>query len=333
MTANKADQSRGSAKRISIFNHKGGVGKTTLTFNIAASLADLGYKVLLVDADPQCNLSAYLIEAAVLDDLLDKSDDPDKGETLWSAVKPVVDGTGEVKRIEPIELRTDLFLIPGDIRLSDFENKLASYWTECFRRDVHAFRGTTAVSSLVSSACLDNKFDFVFFDTGPNIGALNRSILLDCDFFIIPVAYDLFSVRALRTLGRSLYDWIKDWRTVLSLDPKNVPLLPGAPQFLGYIPQNYSVYRGGVASHQSRYVALLDRGIASDIVGVLRVLGLIPPRRIHKLGEIKDFGQLVPASQREGHPLSETSAGTPKQRQEAATAFKHIAKRIVALVG
>jgi hypothetical protein len=51
------------------------LAKTTLTFNIAASLAKLGHNVLLVDADPQCNLSAYLIEAVVLDDLLDKSDD------------------------------------------------------------------------------------------------------------------------------------------------------------------------------------------------------------------------------------------------------------------
>jgi cellulose biosynthesis protein BcsQ len=333
MTTNKAGASRAPAKRISIFNHKGGVGKTTLTFNIAASLADLGHKVLLVDADPQCNLSAYLIEAPVLDDLLDKSDDPDEGETLWSAVKPVVDGDGGVKGVKPIEIRSNLFLIPGDIRLSDFENKLGSYWTECFRREVHAFRGTTAISNLVNSVCLANKFEFVFFDTGPNIGALNRSILLDCDFFIIPVAYDLFSVRALRTLGRSLYDWIKDWRTILSLNPQNSPTLPGSPQFLGYIPQNYSVYRGGVASHQSRYVALLDRGIASDIVGVLRELGLIPPRKIHKLGEVKDFGQLVPASQREGNPLSETGAGTPTQRQQAAIAFKQIAKRIIALIG
>jgi cellulose biosynthesis protein BcsQ len=296
-------------------------------------LADLGHKVLLVDADPQCNLSAYLIEAPVLDDLLDRSDDPEDGETLWSAVKPVADGQGGIKKIKPIEIRNNLFLIPGDIRLSDFENKLASYWTECFRRDVHGLSGTTAISSLVNSICGPNKFEFVFFDTGPNIGALNRSILLDCDFFIIPVAYDLFSVRALRTLGRSLYDWIKDWRTIVSMNVKIDTALPGSPQFLGYIPQNYSVYRGGVASHQARYIALLDRGIASDIVGVLRELNLIPARKIHKLGEVKDFGQLVPASQREGSPLSEAGAGTPAQRHEAAMAFRQIAKRIAALTG
>jgi cellulose biosynthesis protein BcsQ len=323
MTAKNSQ--RAPAKRISIFNHKGGVGKTTLTFNIAASLADLGHKVLLVDADPQCNLSAYLIEATVLDDLLDNSDDTGKGATLWSAVKPVVDGEGGAKAIEPIEIREGLFLVPGDIRLSDFENKLATYWIECLQREAHGFKGTTAVSGLVNSICRENKIDFVFFDTGPNIGALNRAILLDCDFFIVPVAYDLFSVRALRTLGRSLYDWIVDWKTILTRKPPDAPTLPGNPRFLGYIPQNYSVYRGGVASHQARYVGLLERGIVSDVVGVLRELGVIPARKIHKLGDVKDFGQLVPASQREGSPLSETAAGTPTQRNEAANSFKLIA--------
>lgn len=320
---------RADAKRISIFNHKGGVGKTTLTFNIAAALADLGHRVLLVDADPQCNLSAYLIEASVLDDLLDKSDDADEGATLWSAVKPVVDGDGGVKTVDPLEIRNRLFLIPGDIRLSDFENKLAAYWLECLQRETHGFKGTTAISKLVDTICHNEDIDFVFFDTGPNIGALNRAILLDCDFFVVPVAYDLFSVRALRTLGRSLFDWITDWKTILARKPKDAPSLPGTPRFLGYIPQNYSVYRGGVASHQARYVGLLDKGITTDVVNVLRDVDAIPPRKIHKLGDVKDFGQLVPASQREGSPLSETAAGTPTQRSEAANSFKLIAKSIV----
>jgi len=320
---------RSAAKRISIFNHKGGVGKTTLTFNIAASLADLGHRVLMVDADPQCNLSAYLIEPTVLDDLLDTSDDAVAGETLWSAVKPVVDGDGGVKSIDPIEIRDNLYLVPGDIRLSDFENKLANYWIECWRREAHGFKGTTAISSLVNSICLAQQVEFVFFDTGPNIGALNRSILLDCDFFIVPVAYDLFSVRALRTLGRSLHDWISEWATIVAREGPRLAALPGKPQFLGYIPQNYSVYRGGVASYQAKYVGALEKGIASDVVGVLRELGVVAERRVAKLGDVKDFGQLVPSSQREGNPLSETSAGTPTQRSEAQQAFKQIAQRIL----
>src|ERR1700683_1962016 len=94
---------RHRAKRIALFNHKGGVGKTTLTVNVAAALAALGKRVLLVDADPQCNLTSYLVESDVVDDLLDGSSGP-KGATLWSAVKPVSEGAGDILQIKPIEL-------------------------------------------------------------------------------------------------------------------------------------------------------------------------------------------------------------------------------------
>lgn len=258
---------RAPAKRISIFNHKGGVGKTTLTFNIATQLAAMDKRVLLVDADPQCNLTAYVIDSEVLDDLLDHSDD-ENGETLWSAVKPIVEATGDLTPIDPIELRSRLFLLAGDIRLSDFEVELSEFWRECFQRKRRGFVGTMALSTLINNVCKEQRIDFVFYDSGPNIGALNRVILLDCDFFIVPAAYDLFSVRALKTLGRTLYTWISHWQTVRELAPDGLYLLPGTPHFLGYIPQNFTVYRGGVASEQAKYLGLLEKSIQTEIVRV-----------------------------------------------------------------
>ena len=75
--------------RITLFNHKGGVGKTTLTANIAFALAEMGRSVLLVDSDPQCNLTAYLLADEDVDELLNQSSGSD-GQTIWTAVSPVV---------------------------------------------------------------------------------------------------------------------------------------------------------------------------------------------------------------------------------------------------
>jgi cellulose biosynthesis protein BcsQ len=321
---------RSSAKRISIFNHKGGVGKTTLTFHIATQLAELGKRVLLIDSDPQCNITAYVIEGSVLDDLLDHSDD-DGGQTIWSAVKPILDVTGPIKEIEPLDLFSKLLLVPGDIRLSEFEEELNDFWRQCFQRKRSGFVGTMALSALINKLCKKHHIDFAFYDSGPNIGPLNRAILLDCDYFIVPAAYDLFSIRALKTLGRTLHKWISDWQTIVELAPEGTYLLPGKPRFLGYIPQNFSVYRGTVASHQARYLGQLERSIQSDIVNVLKGFGGSSSRSSYKLGEVKDLGTLVAASQREGVPVYSVSAGTPQQKSAARSAFRGIAQRIIRL--
>jgi len=319
---------RHPAKRLCIFNHKGGVGKTTLTFNVASEIAKLGKRVLLVDSDPQCNLTAYLIESEVLDDLLDHSDSK-KGETIWSAVKPIVEATGSVRAIPPYEVSSDLYLLPGDIRLSDFEGDLNDFWRECIQRKRRGFAGTAALSALVNELCGEYDIDIVFYDAGPNIGPLNRAIILDCDHFIVAAAYDLFSARALKTLGRTLFTWISDWQTVAQLAPEDTYLLPGRPTFLGYIPQDFAVYRGVVAARHKHYMHALDEGIERDIVEILRPLGVIPKRRNHKLGEIKDFKSLVAASQREGLPLASVQVGNADQKLAARLAFKGIAQKIL----
>ena len=78
-------KTRARPKRIALFNHKGGVGKTTLTINLAYALAEAGKTVLLIDADPQCNLTSFFLDEQELEALLGESNDDNSGETLWSA--------------------------------------------------------------------------------------------------------------------------------------------------------------------------------------------------------------------------------------------------------
>lgn len=320
-------------KRLAIFNHKGGVGKTTLAVNLGAALAELGYRVLLVDSDPQCNLTAYLVESAVVDNLLDTSDDDD-GQTIWSAMKPVSEAMGGFRQIQPLEtsVAEGVFLVPGDIRLSEFEIDLGDFWAECLQRKARGFRGTAAISELVTAMAEEHQIDFVFYDSGPNIGPLNRAILLDCDYFAVPVAADLFSLRALKTLGRTLVDWIDSWQTIAGLAPPSAPLLAGRPKFIGYIPEGFRVYGGAPTRNHARFLNEIDREIRSEIVGILaaRDPSLIASGSQHRLGEVKHFGTLAPASQRQGGTLYGADAGSPEQREDAHNALSEIAKAIVA---
>jgi hypothetical protein len=143
----------------------------------------------------------------------------------------------------------------------------------------------------------------------------------------------LFSVRALKTLGRTLFTWISDWQTISELAPDGLYLLPGHPRFLGYIPQNFTVYRGGVASEQAKYLGLLDKSMQTEIVAVLKDLGVTKPGTNYQLGEIKDFGQLVTASQREGRPIFSVHAGSRAQRDKARVDFDKLANAIINQTG
>ncbi len=325
---------RSPAPRICIFNHKGGVGKTTLTVNLAEALAELGKRVLLVDSDPQGNLTSYLISDDVVDDLLDHSDDAG-GRTIWSGIKPVSDGIGPIRQITPIEHGDRLHILPGDIRLAEFEAILAVAWGECFQRKPRGFRVTTALSNLVDVASTQLDADFVFYDAGPNIGPLNRVILLDCDYFIIPAAADLFSLRAIKTLGHTLADWIRESQTLSEIVPHSTPWLIGAPKLLGYIPQRFRVYAGRPASDYLTLFPRIQRAVEEDVLAVLRTvrpelgIGVATPLRI---GEIKDFSSIATASQQQGLPMWRLESGAQSQRDGAEEEFHAIASTLIRVV-
>jgi cellulose biosynthesis protein BcsQ len=320
--------------RITVFNHKGGVGKTTLTVNIGAALASMGKRVLLVDSDPQCNLTSYLLSEEIVDDLLDNSDS-EVGRTLWTALGPVMDA-GPPRKIRAYQPGIkNLYLMPGDIRLSEFELYLHDLWANCFKRYPGAYRGTTALSSLITDFCAEKGIDFVFYDAGPNIGPLNRIILLDCDYFIIPAACDLFSVRGLKSLGFTLTNWITDWSTLKDLAPDNQRLLKGRPRFLGHIPQRFRTYSGSMTTISSNFFEQFEKQILKDVIVPLR---RIDPKLVRtssvnsKLGSVRDFASLAQQAQEEGVPLWE-ARGDPVLREAAKIAFSRIARRIVNRTG
>ena len=318
------------APRLVLFNHKGGVGKTTLTVNLAYALVEAGRRVLLVDTDPQCSLSSFFLEEKYLDELLDESE-TDKGNTLWTALRPISEGIGPVKRIKAVKLRDRLHLAVGDIRLSEFENSLADCWRLCSDRNRRGYLCTTALSQLVDSLVQETKAEFVFFDSGPNIGPLNRVVLLDCSHFIIPAACDLFSSRALKTLGFALSQWVNTWARNIEQAPDGTPLLTGKPKLLGYVPQGFRVYRGEMAAAPFSILSKLNHRVIEFVWKPLqdsyKVANAERPTKL-KLGEIKFFGDLATRGQNEGSALWDVTGGNAASKEEARSVFAEIAKHI-----
>ena len=318
-----------SPVRIALFNHKSGVGKTTLTANIAFALAEMGKSVLLVDGDPQCSLTSCLLPDEQVGDLLNESSESD-GQTLWTAIRPVLEDTGPSRLIEPTKVG-NLKLVPGDIKLAEFEDFLYGAWSDSLKRRLGALRAIASISTLISRIHSESPFDYVFYDTGSNVGPLNRVLLLDCNCFILPVTCDLFSVRALATLGQAVSAWMRDADTIGAIAPDNMPLLEAKPALLGYIHQPFRVYGRAAAKEATSYLPEIKNCIHDHVVAVLLKHGerLAPSRADDpNLGEVEGMSSLVQSAQREGVSMWECSGGTPAQRRAAKQSFACIASRI-----
>jgi len=326
--------------KITLFNHKGGVGKTTLTVNLARALTDAGYTVLLVDADPQCNLTSFYLNETTLDELLDDSNGEKGGNTLWSAVRPVVFNEGPVKQIDLMDLEDGLYLAPGDILLSDYEEELSSAWTEAFGRKVGGYMVLTALAEVTKQLAESIEADIVLFDVGPNVGALNRAILLDSDYFITPVAADLFSLRALSTVGRALSRWVSDWKTIRMLcldDAWKKRLFKGIPTYLGYITSAFKVSSGqrkakGHAHWEAKIAPRVRLKIVEPLAKIDKHL-VLPDGFPNKIGDVKHFHSLAPAAQEHGLAIGQlrglVHAGHNPQVAEADREFTQLAKDII----
>ena len=143
-------------KIIAFFNNKGGVGKTTLVNHLAWMYRQLGLRVLLMDLDPQANLTASFLD----DDEIEPLFDADPPRTILGAVTPLLQRLGDIQPPHVIEVDSGLWLVPGDPGLSEFEDRLSDAWSACLddnkankadgRRVVTAFARIAAQASAAS---------------------------------------------------------------------------------------------------------------------------------------------------------------------------------------
>lgn len=245
-------------KVLSVFNNKGGVGKTTLTFHMANALAEMGKKVLLIDADPQCNLTIFSMNQEELHEIWEVEDvfiengfesaskELTKKQTakinssirsLHYILKPVEDGISDIEIITPPKNISDnLDLIPGRLTLHLYEEKVAERWAGAYRGDPLAIRTITKIRELAHRYNEKYGYDFVIVDTSPSLGSLNKVVISTVDGFIVPATPDLFSLYGIRNLGHALGKWKSEFDVIFSLiSPEKRKSFPrNFVNFLGY---------------------------------------------------------------------------------------------------
>ncbi len=164
------------AKIIGICNQKGGTGKTTTAVNLAAALAELNKKVLIIDVDPQGNATSGVgvnkneLENSVYDVLLHKC----------SAQEALISGVYQ-----------NLDIIPCNINLTGAEIEL-----------VGALSRETRLKRAIDP--LKDSYDYIFIDSPPSLGLLTLNSLVACDGIIVPIQCEFYALEGVSQLMNTL---------------------------------------------------------------------------------------------------------------------------------
>ncbi len=243
-------------KIISIFNNKGGVGKTTLTFHLAHILAEMGKKTLLIDMDSQSNLSLFSIpedklgriwqeEDSVIDNGIKSEDDfkklLEKPRTIHYLLKPTEDGVSDSSQLSPpISLADNLDLVPSRLTLFSYENKIAERWSGMFLGEQLSIRTVTRIRKIAEQYAAERGYEFVIIDTSPSLGIINKVVISTVDGFIIPCLPDLFSLYGIKNIGKALAKWYSEFNICYSLlsEEKKREFPKNFVRFLGYVIYN-----------------------------------------------------------------------------------------------
>ena len=212
------------AARISLFNHKGGVSKTTTTFNLGWMIASKGKRVVLVDCDPQCNLTGMILGFKGAADLETLYKTPGV-HNIRDALAPAFESRPSLIKAadcQEVPGQPNMVLLPGHIGLAEYEVTLG------IAQELSGSLPTLqnlpgAISYLLDETAKKYEADYLLIDMSPSLGPVNQNLLITSDYFLVPMTPDYFSVMATDSLASILPKW-RSW----SLKAQQQPVLQNA---------------------------------------------------------------------------------------------------------
>lgn len=297
---------------ISLFNHKGGVSKTTTAFNLGWAMADRGKRVLIVDADPQCNLTGTVLNFDGVSDFnAFYKDSP--GANISECLSPVFKGTGA--QLTPAKItqtpNKNLFLLAGNIDLSENETQISvALSTSAAIPALQNIPGS--VCALLRMTAEKEKIDVVVVDMSPSVGALNQCLLMGSDYFIVPTSPDYYCNQAISSLARVLPRWnagVSHFRN----SSLTYPFPDEPPKFCGIISQRYRPRSGSPSYSFQQWIDVIKTTVLSELVPVLvsnkmtvtvsEFNSAHPSDSPYNLINIADFNSLIAQSQKHNVPV------------------------------
>jgi cellulose biosynthesis protein BcsQ len=343
------------AKIIVLFNHKGGVSKTTTAFNLSWMLATLGKRVLMADFDPQCNLTGMVLGYQGVDDLENTYKD-DPPNNIKDALAPAFES--KPKQIIAAECvnvpgNNNLFLLPGHIGLAEYETTLGI--AQELSGSLLALKNLPgSLRYLLDKSAAKYAADYVIVDLSPSLGPINQNLMMTSDHFIVPLHPDYFSSMALSSLAKTLPRW-KAWaKTAHGIDvlrTADYPFVDPKVSFIGAIIQKYRPRNGKASSAFQRWIDQLTSGLEKELVPSLVHADLLDIKAFEKrvgtkpwqpIMEVADFNSLIALSQEHQLPVYALTpdkidqkgaiwAQTKASMDVFERAFEACAKKVIAL--
>ena len=330
---------------LTFFNNKGGVGKTSLIYHLAWTFAELRKRVAIVDLDPQANLTAAFLDEERIEELWDGQT---PGSTIYQCVKPLT-GVGDI--IEPTlqKKADDLYLLPGDVNLSGYEDALSNEWPNSMG-DNNLYRPMRILSSfwqVMQMAAKKIEADMILVDIGPNLGAINRSVLIATDYVVIPLGADLFSLQGLKNLGPTLKSWkslwnkrLDNWNSIREAQAYPDFQLPqGEMQPIGYLCQQHSVRLDRPVKAYDKWVNRIPNVYRESVLDEPSDDNIKQADDPYCLAIIKHYRSLIPMAQEHRKPIfnltsADGAIGSHANAVQAAKKdFQQLAKKIADQIG